>query len=355
MYKDDPYKDKQYVITEGIDFKLSNKYFLNFVNFLEKLNYHKYCTIIKNRSEYGFYKDDYICKVSIDTFENQTFIEFMILTKSNRTRDDLISFLENLLKEFKEFNLKRFTATYRDFYAEKLYKSIIPPAGLSALLVDLDGTLIPSEKVFFDTWLYVCEKDYHCLFTLEEYMDYELRQDHKLLDFLKLVGRLDSQVNEKDLMRKVYKNYRKTFQKMLYSHDSTPELQVLQELKTKGIKIALVTTSRKEYVDLFLEVYQNYVSIFDVIITRYDVKNRKPDGEAYVKAASELHISPEKCLVIEDTPKGIKAAQNAKMRAIAVKQHTIISVDDNDNSIPRFDTFTEVVLILNRYLKGDSK
>ena len=44
----------------------------------------------------------------------------------------------------------------------------------------------------------------------------------------------------------------------------------------------------------------------------------KPHPETYSKAAQELGIMPDKCLVFEDAPKGVEAAFNAGMPCIAI-------------------------------------
>ena len=48
------------------------------------------------------------------------------------------------------------------------------------------------------------------------------------------------------------------------------------------------------------------------------MENGKPDPEIYLLVAKELNVQPKKCLVIEDSPSGIKAALNAQMWCIAV-------------------------------------
>lgn len=60
------------------------------------------------------------------------------------------------------------------------------------------------------------------------------------------------------------------------------------------------------------------VPVPDVFITSDDVARGKPDPESHLLAAKRLGVVPEKCVVIEDAPAGIKAARAAGMRVIAV-------------------------------------
>ncbi|GHO68343.1 haloacid dehalogenase [Ktedonobacter sp. SOSP1-52] len=55
-----------------------------------------------------------------------------------------------------------------------------------------------------------------------------------------------------------------------------------------------------------------------IFITAGDVAQGKPHPEGYLKAASLLGVTPQRCVVIEDAPAGIQAALKANMTAIAV-------------------------------------
>jgi beta-phosphoglucomutase-like phosphatase (HAD superfamily) len=57
---------------------------------------------------------------------------------------------------------------------------------------------------------------------------------------------------------------------------------------------------------------------FDFIATRDDVNAGKPDPEIYLLVAREFSLEPGNCLVIEDSPSGVKAALAAGMQCIAV-------------------------------------
>ncbi len=57
---------------------------------------------------------------------------------------------------------------------------------------------------------------------------------------------------------------------------------------------------------------------FDFVATRDDVERGKPDPEIYQLVARELDVPPAECLVIEDSPSGVKAALAAGMWCVAV-------------------------------------
>lgn len=54
------------------------------------------------------------------------------------------------------------------------------------------------------------------------------------------------------------------------------------------------------------------------VVTHEDVRNPKPAPEGYLLAASMLGVEAARCVVVEDSPTGIRAAKSAGMRVIAV-------------------------------------
>lgn len=59
------------------------------------------------------------------------------------------------------------------------------------------------------------------------------------------------------------------------------------------------------------------------MVTADQVGKAKPDPEPFLLAASRLNVSPADCLVFEDAPSGIIAAQRALMRVVAVESHKL--------------------------------
>ncbi len=58
--------------------------------------------------------------------------------------------------------------------------------------------------------------------------------------------------------------------------------------------------------------------LFDEVVTANDVVCGKPAPDIYLEVASRLEIAPERCLVFEDAPAGMMAAQSAGMTVVCV-------------------------------------
>ena len=91
----------------------------------------------------------------------------------------------------------------------------------------------------------------------------------------------------------------------------------LNILKSRNIKLGIATSNSRKLVEICLNSL-DIIDMFDVIITGNDIKKGKPSPDIYLKAANFMNVSPQKCLIFEDIPNGIKAGINAKMRTCAV-------------------------------------
>ena len=92
---------------------------------------------------------------------------------------------------------------------------------------------------------------------------------------------------------------------------------ILFALKEKGIKIALVTSSGQKTVAHYLQM-SGLEGVFDVIVTGNQVTRGKPHPECFLTAAEKLGIGPASCVVVEDSPNGIRAGHAAKMFTVMV-------------------------------------
>lgn len=101
------------------------------------------------------------------------------------------------------------------------------------------------------------------------------------------------------------------------SHRWPHTIQLLEKVRGRGCRTALATMSHRQQVRRILEILQ-LEDKFDFIATRDDVERPKPDPEIYQLVAHQLGVAPRRCLVIEDSPAGVRAAVAARMEVVAM-------------------------------------
>jgi HAD superfamily hydrolase (TIGR01509 family) len=104
---------------------------------------------------------------------------------------------------------------------------------------------------------------------------------------------------------------------VLREHRWPHTLELLRRARTWPVRVGLATMSHCVQARHVLEVLE-LTEAFDFVATRDDVENPKPDPEIYELVARELEVPPAECLVIEDSPTGVRAGLAAGMAVIAV-------------------------------------
>lgn len=91
----------------------------------------------------------------------------------------------------------------------------------------------------------------------------------------------------------------------------------LQALRAEGVRCAAASNSPRGNVDMVLDEL-DIRKYFDAVINRDMVSVGKPDPEIFLKAAHGMGIAASRCVVVEDSVSGFKAADNAAMAYIVI-------------------------------------
>lgn len=116
-----------------------------------------------------------------------------------------------------------------------------------------------------------------------------------------------------ELFAQTYFNAVKELFKNAPLFDNT--MDTLNFIKSKGIKVIIITFAYRWYIDQMLKQYglENY---FDLVISRDDVKNPKPNPEAVLKAAEKLGIKPEDTIVVGDSKNDVLMGKSAGSKTV---------------------------------------
>lgn len=94
-------------------------------------------------------------------------------------------------------------------------------------------------------------------------------------------------------------------------------IDLLDWLVARGIPRAVATSTRRPLAMRKLAA-AGLLPYFDAVATSSDVAAPKPAPDVYLLAASKLGVAPARCLVLEDSPTGVRAALAAGMTPVQV-------------------------------------
>jgi len=185
---------------------------------------------------------------------------------------------------------------------------------LKAVLFDLDGVLIETEKETFE--FYKKELAKQNIFLKES--DFQFKAGRKSVDFWQsvLTPQQREEVDTKKLVclkRDLFNKYPDRYVKKVEGSE-----ELLKKIKESGYKIGLSSQNEKRMIDTILD-WMNIREYFDVVVSIDDIKELKPNPEIYLYAAIKLGVTPDEVVVIEDSLDGVNAAKNAKMSCIGVR------------------------------------
>ncbi|MFD2284637.1 HAD-IA family hydrolase [Pedobacter petrophilus] len=188
---------------------------------------------------------------------------------------------------------------------------------IKALLFDLDGTLIDSEKFHFDCWneflhefgVKLDFKDW-----IANYAGIPLPQNAKTItDKYKINADLDNFIIRREQLTR-YGFEHNDIELMPHA------LDFVRYFYEKGLTLAVVTASPRADVEAVFN-RNGLAKYFTLFVTRTDVSKSKPDPESYNICVEKLGFRKEECLVFEDTINGVKSAMAAGITCYAIQSN----------------------------------
>jgi len=184
--------------------------------------------------------------------------------------------------------------------------------GFEAVIFDCDGTLVHSMPAHFEAWCEALalhgaggifkEDVFYAMggrptkdIVVEINDEYGLKLDPERVAFAK----------------------REAFLRKLGTLELIEEVAEFAESLRGKIPMAIATGGTRHVIEKTLQAV-GVSDLFDEVVTADDVPIGKPAPDIFLRAAKLLGVSPLKCLVLEDAPAGVMAAQLAGMQVISV-------------------------------------
>lgn len=202
---------------------------------------------------------------------------------------------------------------------------------ITCVLFDMDGVMIDTEPQYDKFWKRAGE-----------------RYNINIPDFEKVI----KGTTLPNILKKYFSEYTKEeidnlvadldkFEAQMIYPEIPGSVRFVEELKSKGIKVGLVTSSTDtKLVGVYRE--KHFDTLFDTIVSAARVTNGKPCPDCYLLAAKDLGVNPQNCIVFEDSFAGIEAGQSAGMNVIGLSTtHPTDQIAGKGvKVIPSFEDFT---------------
>ncbi|HVA92242.1 MAG TPA: HAD family phosphatase [Chloroflexota bacterium] len=181
-----------------------------------------------------------------------------------------------------------------------------------AVVWDLDGTLADTEQAHYTAWSALCRVQGRDL-TWEQFKPTFGLGNPDILHMLlgadldqETIGRLGDQ---KEAL------FREETGGVISAMPGARDLAL--HLSGLGIPQAIGTSAPPENIGFVLRAI-GLESLFPVTVSRWQVANGKPFPDIFLRAAADLNVAPNQCVVLEDAPAGVLAAKAGGMRAVAL-------------------------------------
>ncbi|KAK4784891.1 hypothetical protein SAY86_019259 [Trapa natans] len=182
--------------------------------------------------------------------------------------------------------------------------------GISAVILDLDGTLIDSEsgskgvvKDFLAKYGRVMKEDNKRLGkTLKE-------------SAISIIQDYDLPLSPDQFIQEITPLFR---EKWLQTKPMPGATRLIKHLHKHGVPIALASNSLLDYIETKISNQNGWRECFSAIVGSDNVKSGKPSPDIFIEAAERMGVDAARCLVVEDSLVGVKAAKAAKMKVVAV-------------------------------------
>jgi beta-phosphoglucomutase len=186
---------------------------------------------------------------------------------------------------------------------------------IRACIFDLDGVIVDTAHYHYLAWKRLANE---LGINLTEQDNEKLKGVSRMhsLEIILAMGGISLSLHEKEALANKKNSWFVDYLERMAPEEIFPGVrQLIHELKARGIKVALASSSKNASTVLQLLHIQNE---FDAFVDGTMITHSKPHPEIFLLAASKIGVDPKDCLVFEDAEAGVEAALAAGMKCVGV-------------------------------------
>ncbi len=208
------------------------------------------------------------------------------------------------------------------------------PDMIRAVIFDFDGIIVDTMDIHFKTWTMLAQ---HIGIAIQPEMKSRMKgasRDKSLKVLLadSYTEYTDDQLHHFTVLKDNW--YQEEIKQMTKNLLLDGIENFITRLKSSGFKLAVASSSKNA--KRILEQI-NFTEPFDIIIDANNITVTKPSPDVFLRAIELLGVNAKECMVIEDSPLGIKAAKTASCWTIGIGDKELLHEADYT-----FDNFNEI-------------
>lgn len=184
---------------------------------------------------------------------------------------------------------------------------------VQAVIFDMDGTLIDSQPIWYRASSEFFQQNQYDV-TLAEMLPLTGSPVGALVDYV--LHKHGEKAKPRAQLLDELMNY--VVAQILAAKPLMPNVKnVLENLKQRGIKIAVASASPRNLLEGIVENC-GIADYFDYLASAEELDYNKPHPAVYLHAAKMLNVSPAACFAVEDSVIGMIAGKAAKMPTVVI-------------------------------------
>jgi len=192
-------------------------------------------------------------------------------------------------------------------------------------IFDLDGVIVDTAKYHYLAWKKLSES---IGIFFDEFQNEQLKGVSRINSLEKILGWGNKELSQDkfmELLARKNNDYLDYISNMTRSEILPDVVRIISFLKDTDQSIALGSSSRNARIIL---KKLKLIKDFDAVVDGNNVSESKPNPEVFLLAAEELNVTPQDCVVFEDSIAGVKAANEAGMMSIGIGDEKVLKEAD---------------------------